>query len=153
MAAASKCKWLDEYTAEEYCFRRLHDEEKVRVDDHLRTFPACREWTELIRRQIAELRLVLSLHAKLYQDERRKSPRLPAAGPVQIAIRKGSRRLLVSGELRDQSHHGLGLRAMHPCQIGERVEVRRGDSKHLAIVRHCRRKGSTYLVGLELVAA
>jgi len=108
---------------------------------------------ELIGCQIADLKLILSLHAKLCNEERRRSPRQPAAGRVQLVIHRSSRRLLVRGEMKDKSHHGLGLLALLPCQVGDKVEVLRGEAKHIAVVRHCRRQGASYLVGLEFVAA
>ena len=107
---------------------------------------------ELVRNQVVALRLVLSLYEILFPAERRRHPRHPTAGRVQLAFEVESRKLLVRAELRDRSHCGLGIVASYPFRVGDKVEVRDGHAMRHAIVRHCRRQNSAYLVGLELVA-
>jgi len=153
MAAERRCAWLDEDLAEEYCFRRLQDEEKKRVDDHLHFCPACRSRMELIRGQVINIRLSLSLYELLWPAESRRHPRQTAAGQVQMAFQTRSIKLLARAELRDRSQCGLGVLASYPFRVGDKIEVRDGNAKWHAIVRHCRRQNSAYLVGLELVAA
>ena len=108
---------------------------------------------ELVRSQVVALRLVLSLYEILFPAERRRYPRQPVVGRVQLALEVGSRKLLARAELRDRSQYGAGVLSSYPCRIGDKVEVQDGHAKWHAIVRHCRRQNSAYLVGLELVAA
>lgn len=153
MSAQPICTWLDESTAEEYAVNRLSAERKALVDNHLQACPACRKRMELVSNQVHELKLALALYEVLFPAERRASPRQPASGPVLLAFRVGSRKVLAGARLRDQSQHGLGLLVSRPCRVGDRVEVRRGQAVYHAIVRYCRRQDSVYLVGLQLIAA
>jgi len=112
----------------------------------------------LTRRRIAELLAGRKpLEGSYRHQERRRTPRWPFPGAVELRPTNGERNEIHFGTCRDFSASGVGVTCEHPFEPGTPLEI----SIHLpeaslwgrAIVCHCREVNSEgldqFFVGLE----
>lgn len=83
-------------------------------------------------------------------EKRRRFPRQPCSGPVSVAWTIGDDKFTM-GHCVDISISGMCIQVSEPMPIFGRVCLRsdRLSLNGSAIVRHCRRKNSKYLVGVD----
>ncbi|HWQ56490.1 MAG TPA: PilZ domain-containing protein [Bryobacteraceae bacterium] len=83
----------------------------------------------------------------------RSGPRFPLRSTFDLQWRdsEGRDRALKAAAV-DMSDRGLALKADRPLEVGSLVNVRGEDYKLAGAgwVRHCTRRGRSYLVGLEI---
>jgi hypothetical protein len=88
-----------------------------------------------------------SSNGSLYLEKRREA-RYPTCDPVEVYL-LDMNNLRLSGTLKDISKNGMRLELDMPLKVGDRLEVVvRNKAIVFAEVRHCRRMGESYQIGI-----
>lgn len=81
--------------------------------------------------------------------DRRKEPRTPPSGAVDVEV-LGEGQQMLRARILDTSPRGMGLSLSAPLATGTPIKVVAGDELILGVVSHCLPYEDTYRAGLQI---
>ncbi len=81
----------------------------------------------------------------------RAHQRQPRQGTVMVSWKQAGEVITLCGSCRDLSESGIGIATLEPFEYGQSVRLTGAalEGVRSALVRHCRRHGGVYHIGLE----